>query len=284
MLRGASPRRGRLVQKVRIGASSWTSDTWWGRVYPKSLADAERLGWYARRYDTVEVDSTYYRPPPATMVSSWARRTPPGFRFSVKMFRDYLDPKKPVAPEKLGAFTHVARRLGEKLGPILLQFSPWVTPGRAEGFLRETLSALEPGLSYAVELRDAGWYRGETFERLLAQLRDRNVALAWSYLTYVDVPAEVTSNYLYVRFIGDHTTVPEERHGEVRVDRSAVLEAWAERVRSRLNTVEQAFVYFNNHFQGFAPASVNAFREWMGMSPVRYAPERLESFDRGAGG
>ncbi len=265
---------------VRIGCSSWTSEAWWGRVYPRNLPDADRLAWYARRYDTVEVDSTYYRAPPAAMVSGWARRTPPGFRFALKLTRDLLDPKKGVEPGKLRSFTDAARRLGDRLGPILLQFAPWVKPGRAEGFLFDSLAALDPGLAYAVELRDAGWYRGETFERLSRGLRDRHVALVWSYLTYVEVPAEVTSDRLYVRFIGDHTTVPEDRHGEVRVDRTAVLKEWAARLRGRLDTVEEAFVYFNNHFQGFAPASVNEFRQWMGMSPVRFAPEGLESYER----
>jgi uncharacterized protein YecE (DUF72 family) len=254
--------------ELRIGCSSWTSDAWSGRVYPKGLPAGERLSVYARLFDTVEVDSTYYRAPPEAMVVGWRRKTPPGFRFTLKFPRELLDPKTPVDAEKVAAFLAAARRLEEKLGAILLQFAPWVRPGRAQEFLENLLGTLEPGPRYAVELRDAGWFHGATRDWLLRTLADRHVALAWSYLTYVEVPPERTSDFVYLRFIGDHDTIPAATHGEVRVDRSSVTALWAARLRDLHDTAQMAFVFFNNHYAGFAPASVNEFRTEMGLPTV----------------
>ncbi len=260
--------------ELRIGCSSWTSDAWSGRVYPKGLPDGERLSVYAKLFDTVEVDATYYRSPAPGMVAAWRRKTPETFRFTLKFPRDLLDPKQPVDPEKVAAFLGAARHLEGKLGAILLQFPPWVRPGRAQTFLTQLLDTLEPGPRYSVEVRDAGWFRGEAHEWLLRELSDRHVALAWSYLTYVEVPPDRTADFVYLRFIGDHETVPAASHGEVRVDRSAVTRLWAQRLRDVHDTAQMAFVLFNNHYAGYAPASVNEFRAAMGLPTIdegRYA-------------
>jgi uncharacterized protein YecE (DUF72 family) len=262
---------------VRIGCSSWTSEAWWGTVYPPGIPDGERLRHYARRFDTVEVDSTYYRPPSPYLVRGWAAKTPPGFLFALKMTRDLLDPKTPVDPPAVRAFTDASRLLGEKLGPILLQFPPWVKPGRAERFLGELLDVLDPELRYAVELRDAGWFSGEVFASLLDELRRRRIALAWSFLTYVDVPPELTTDFVYLRFIGDHETVPAEVHGAIRIDRSAETRRWADRLKERIREVRQAFVFFNNHFAGFAPDSAELFRrELPDLAPPPAPPTGLD--------
>jgi len=261
-----------MPARLRIGCSSWTAEAWWGRIYPRELAPGERLAAYARLFDTVEVDSSYYRDPGMFLVRRWARETPEGFVFTMKFPRDLLDPKKPVDPEAVRAFEDHARGLGPKLGPLLLQFPPWVKPGRAGRFLGELLETLDPSLRYAVELRDAGWYRGETRTSLLGELRDRRIALAWSYLTYVDIPPEVTGDFVYLRFIGDHTSVPESTHGELRVDRTPETRLWAARVESVRETVSHVFAFFNNHFAGFAPASVNLFRGALGLAPVSFEP------------
>ena len=157
---------------------------------------------------------------------AWKSKTPDDFRFTLKLTREYVDPKKPIDPQKLREFTETAKLLGDKLGPILLQFSPWVKPGRATYYLTELLDALDPSLRYAVELRDAGWFEPVRLEALCSDLSRRKIALAWSYLTYVDVPPELTTDFVYLRFIGDHTrpTGRDARGGTDRpVDRDASL-------------------------------------------------------------
>ena len=269
-----------MAARWRIGCSSWTSEAWWGRVYPTGLAPGDRLAAYARAFDSVEVDASYYRDPGAFLVRRWARATPDGFAFTMKFPRDLLDPKTPVDREAIATFESHAKELGPKLGAILCQFPPWAKPARASRFLEELLPALDPGLRYAVELRDVGWYRGETREALLRRLRDGRFALAWSYLTYVEVPPELTTDFVYLRFIGDHVTVPEDHHGELRLDRSRETHLWASRARAVQDRVATVFAFFNNHFAGFAPASVNLFRSELGLAPVGY--EVATEPDRGA--
>ena len=264
-----------MTGALRIGCSSWTSEAWAGRVYPIGLPPAERLAVYARAFDTVEVDASYYRDPGPTLVRRWARVTPPGFVFALKFPRELLDPKRAVDRERTATFVENALALGPKLGPILLQFPPWVRPGRAEPFLRELLAALPAGPRYAVELRDAGWFRDGTVEALGRTLGEAGVALAWSYLTYLDVPPLRTTDYVYLRFIGDHTSVPAPTHGELRVDRAEPTRRWAARVREVRDAVTAIFAFFNNHYAGFAPESANQFRQELGLPPVRYAPGRV---------
>ena len=270
-----------MPARLWIGCSSWTSEAWWGRVYPAELAPGDRLAAYARRFDAVEVDSSYYRDPGAHLVRRWARATPEGFRFTMKFPRDLLDPKRAVDPTAIRAFEDHARELGPKLGALLLQFPPWAKPGRASRFLAELLPTLDPTLRYAVELRDAGWFQGETRSALLRDLRDRRFALAWSYLTYLDIPPELTTDFVYLRFIGDHSTVPEHTHGELRIDRGAETRLWASRIARVQDSVENVFAFFNNHFAGFAPASANLFREALGLSPV---PLQVPDADAAAAG
>lgn len=259
-----------MVAELRTGTSSWTSEAWWGRVYPEGTTPSDRLGLYARLFDCVEVDATYYTLPARRMVEAWYARTPAEFLFAMKLTRDLLDPKRPVDAEKLKGFVTTALSLHEKLGPILLQFPPWVKPGRSTHFLSELLSVLPPGPTYAVELRDAGWFGGETRERLLRDLRDRHIGLAWSSLNYVEIPPELTSDEIYLRFIGDHTTIPAESHGEIRADKTTETKRWADRLRSRSSEIRRALVFFNNHYAGFAPESVNLFRELMGLPIIEY--------------
>lgn len=198
--------------------------------------------------------------------------TPQGFTFALKFPRDLMDPRKPLDPAEVSTFTGRVDGLGVKLGPILLQFPPWFRPGpKNNAFLGDLLATLDVKQRYSVEVRHATWFSGETWNWLRKTLADRGISLTWSALNYVEIPPELTSDLLYMRFIGDHVTVPESVHGEIRVDRSKELKLWASRVREVLPRVKDAFAFFNNHFQGFAPGSANLFLKEMGMEPVEYS-------------
>ncbi len=261
---------------VRTGCSSWTSPAWNGRFYPAGLADGERLAFYARYFDCVEVDSTYYAPPNPHAVRGWARKTPEGFSFTLKLFRELLDPKQGLQPEKLRAFVATAGGLGEKLAAILLQFPPgFRAPSSGSGgnldYLTALLDLLPAGPRYAVELRDASWFSSPSAGVLRALLRAHRIPLCWSYLTYLQVPPWRTADWGYVRFIGDHTTVPAEVHGSLRIDRTRETEEWARVLGA--SELESAFAFFNNHFAGYAPESVNLFRASLGLPTLRFRTE-----------
>jgi uncharacterized protein YecE (DUF72 family) len=284
-----SPRafRAAVSGEVRVGCSSWTSEAWNGRLYPVGLPPVERLPYYARFFDCVEVDATYYAIPARSMVRGWARRTPEPFRFALKLSRELLERDHPLDESKVEAFLSAASELGPKLAGVVAQFPPSFRPprsgdGGAAAQLSDLVARLGPKLPLAVELRDAGWFAPPRREWLLGLLREHRTALAWSFLTFLDVPAVVTTDRIYLRFIGDHTTIPEDRLGETRVDRTAETRKWAGAVRERLDEVQSALVFFNNHFAGYAPDSANSFLEMLGLPRAGFPTH--PRLDAGPGG
>src|SRR5437773_12080789 len=101
---------------VRLGTSSWSADSWVGPFYPAGTQPADFLAWYAKSFNTVEIDSTFYGMPSASTVESWKNKTPEGFVFAAKAPKVITHEKRLVgADEDLNAFLKVISGLGEKL-------------------------------------------------------------------------------------------------------------------------------------------------------------------------
>src|ERR1700747_693480 len=112
-----------MAAQIRLGTSAFTAAGWSRAVYPRGLKSRDYLSFYSTRFDTVEVDSTFYRCPTIEAVSNWALKTPPGFIFSLKIPRHIAHEKVLVECDKeFEEFIGVAKVLGKKLGPIVFQF------------------------------------------------------------------------------------------------------------------------------------------------------------------
>ena len=112
-----------MTAQIRLGTSSFTADGWNGTFYPKGMKSADYLRYYSSRFDTVEVDSTFYRCPTIEAVHNWALKTPPGFIFSLKVPQTITHQKVLIACEKeFEEFVSTVQVLGEKLGPMVFQF------------------------------------------------------------------------------------------------------------------------------------------------------------------
>lgn len=112
-----------MSTQIRVGTSSFTADGWNGAFYTKGMKSADYLRYYAGRFDTVEIDSTFYRCPTIEAVRNWALKTPPGFIFSLKIPRTITHEKVLVECDKeFEEFVGVAQALGEKMGPMVFQF------------------------------------------------------------------------------------------------------------------------------------------------------------------
>jgi uncharacterized protein YecE (DUF72 family) len=238
------------VTVVRIGCSGWNYRDWRERVY--SGAPAKRwLELYAQRFDTVEVNATFYRLPTRTAVARWVEATPDGFSFAVKASR-YLTHVKRL--RELGA--GVERFLDRieplvdspKLGPLL-----WQLPAnfhRDEERLAAALDRL-PSLDHCFEFRHASWFANDVY----ALLREHRVALVIG-----DDPSRpfqqvaFTAPWTYVRF---HSG----RRGRRGNYSESELGEWAERVRDW--PVERAWLYFNNDWEGFAVRNAERLSEFL---------------------
>jgi uncharacterized protein YecE (DUF72 family) len=266
------------VGKLLHGTSSWSEKAWIGTFYPARIAPAEMLPEYARHFPTVEADVTYYRIPDARMVDNWARRTPEGFVLSAKFPRSIVHAGQGALPDRdtllqldrvwddAERFLAVMARLGARCGPLVLQFPYFnrrVFPDREEFLERldRFLERLPAGFRYGVELRNRAWID----ERLLNLLRRHGVALVLVDLSYMPHPADlarridpVTADFTYARLIGDRKAVERltSRLDHIVIDRSDRLDRWAALLRRLLPRVETAYVYANNHYAGFAPATI----------------------------
>jgi uncharacterized protein YecE (DUF72 family) len=257
--------------QLRLGTSSWSSEDWVGIFYPPGTPPASFLAEYAKHFDTVEVDSTFYRSPAPAMVRNWRERTPPGFTFAAKVPRSVTHDKVLEDCEaELKQFLKAMDLLEDKLGPLLLQF-PYFNRqafARPEDFLarlKPFLAKLPSGYSFAVELRNKTWITPP----LLDLLRQRKVALALidhPWMTPVSQLVEkldvVTADYVYLRWLGDRKGIEEKTKTWDRliVDREKEMEQWVPVVEKLLGRA-RVFGYFNNHYGGYAPGSIALFYE-----------------------
>ena len=237
---------------IAIGTSGWHYLHWRGRFYPERLPPARMLEAYRERFDTVEINNSFYRLPRADAVDCWSDSTPRSFCFAVKGSRFLTHMKKLKDPEAgLARFLPLAERLRDKLGPILFQLPPhWsADPARLEAFLR----ALPRRHRYGFELRDPSWFVPEVY----AVLARHNAALCVYHLAGFRSPVRHTADFAYVRLHG-----PGGKY-QGSYDR-AELEQWAHRLgawRRRLNAV---YVYFDNDQAGYAALNALALKELVG--------------------
>jgi uncharacterized protein YecE (DUF72 family) len=229
------------VDRIHIGTSGFVYPHWRGLFYPRELPAEQWLDWYARTFTTCELNNTFYRLPRPEAVKSWRKRTPPGFLFAVKGSR-FLTHMKRLLDRGRGIdrFFSPIHYLGPKLGPVLWQLPPQMTPdsGRLDAFLE----ALPRGVVSVFEFRNAVWYTNE-----VAAVLDRH-GTAFCEHDLVDArPPRLTGGFRYLRFHGA-TGKYRGRYGRAGLRRWALdLAGW----RKRGGT---AFVYFNNDVHGNAVA------------------------------
>ena len=280
-----------LPAKLFLGTTSWSNEDWEGLVYPQGCAAADYIEHYAKVFKGVEIDSTWYRIPTPKAVEGWLRRTPEEFRFTAKVPR-VISHEKGLTDciAEMGEFLYAMEPLGERLGPLLLQF-PYVARGQdahenehGSEFL-DRLAKFLPQLPsedfrFAVEVRNGRWLR----QALVDLLREHGVALVLNnYYTMPDLGEvrqrmdPITGDFLYLRFLGDRKRMDEhveglisrgekQRHWDKLVwDRGVETGRWAQQVREMMEPEPEREVYafFNNHYAGYAPGSLGIFaRAW----------------------
>ncbi len=258
---------------IRLGSQGWNYDAWVGPFYPSGTKPAAFLSTYARAFDTVEVDSTFYAIPPAKTVRGWADRTPPHFTFALKLPQAIThECRLRGAGDLLLEFLDVSRELGPKLGPILVQLGPDFGPAELPA-LAAFLPLLPPDLNFAVEFRQRAWIN----DGVIALLKEYRVALALSdgrwiprnvLLKLADDP---TSDFAYVRWMGPDRSIVD--YSRIQVDRSKELSHWINTLRGLAGRVKTAYGYVNNHFAGHSPATLRTLQHELGLPVVQ--PERM---------
>jgi len=273
---------------------AFSANGWPGAFYPKGMKPADYLNFYATRFDTVEVDSTFYRCPSVEAVNTWNYKTPPGFIFSLKVPRTITHEKILVdCDQEFGTFVDTVDILDDKRGPILLQF-PYFGPdvfdndvqfvARLKAFFMKLPKA--GPYRFAVEVRNKFWLK----PRLLDLLRENNVALALQAHNYMPGPEifekledPLTADFAYIRLLGDRKGIEKltTTWNKTIIDRTAELQSWVRVCEKIQKRGILQFVYANNHYAGFSPATVNLFRSLCDERGIKTPlhmrlPERIE--------
>ena len=240
------------MHNLHLGTIGWSYSFWKGSFYPSKTASKDFLAYYATQFDTVEVDSTFYRVPTQQAVTNWKNQTPQNFKFSLK-FPGVITHVKMLkdCQRETSFFLDRTKLLGEKLGPLLLQFPPNFGVEHLSdlaGFLQKL-----PKLNrYVVEVRDEAWLNTDFY----SLLRANNVALAWVDSSNMPQTSEVTSDFLYVRWEGNREKV-KGTIGKIEVDTKESLKDWADKITPFLSRRVHVFGYFSKYYSGYPPSDVN---------------------------
>jgi len=263
---------------LRLGTSAFTAAGWEGSFYPAGMKPADYLTFYASQFDTVEIDSTYYRTPAASTVLGWEAKTPPGFLFAAKVPQIITHEKVLVdCDAEFQEFVERMRLLGEKLGVLLIQFPYFNKKAFATGdaFLARLapfLKRLPDGVRFALEVRNKAWLGPKLYDLL----RAHRVSLALIDHPWMPRPSQIfsgagdaaaadpiTADFAYVRWLGDRKGIEEQTKSweKTIVDRTSELREWANVCWKISARGVPTFAYANNHYAGHAPSTVRMFLE-----------------------
>lgn len=273
---------------IYIGTSGWSypkgEGTWKGYFYPAGKIN--ELEYYSQFFDTVEINSSFYRPPNPGYVYNWARRVPQGFLFTVKLWQKFTHPKMykeatgeeaAISQADVDEFNRSLEPLAKfgKLGALLAQFPPSF---KNDDYGQQILGAVIKTFGQyrlAVELRHRSWSDDENIAKLL---RENNVA--WVQIdepkfgTSVAQEVPITADMAYFRFHGrnakDWWTGDSETRYKYLYSSGEITEL-TERVRASGEKVRVMFAFFNNHWQGYAPRNAADLKKALQL-PLREMP------------
>jgi uncharacterized protein YecE (DUF72 family) len=263
-----------------IGCSGWSYSSWQGPFYPKSIENSRWLKYYSNVFDYVEIDSSFYRIPNEYMVKNWYNRTPRNFQFTAKFPKVITHDKRLINfdEDQLESFFDSISELKEKLLALLIQLPPSMEILEGLAALRYIIPYLDKRFRYAVEVRHRSWFQDLAYNFL----SNNNMCLVWSQLADIHTPPIVTSDFVYVRLIGDRS-IQEKDFGRIQIDRLKEMKKVARNFKkdsdeSDLSGVRFSIVAANNHYAGFGPGTVNIFRQLLGLEEVKWGDE-IEMID-----
>ncbi|HEY4763570.1 MAG TPA: DUF72 domain-containing protein [Candidatus Acidoferrales bacterium] len=259
-----------MTENLYIGTSGFTAAGWSRTFFPRKLPTRDYLGYYASRFNTVELMSTLYGPPATSTVKNWYSQTPKEFVFAVKMPRKItheaalLDCSKDMAD-----FFRVMDGLKEKLGPMLFKFSSRDIKlfGSCDYFLDRLLPLLK-NLSHVYRFAlsvPEEWISPQ----FINTIRNHNVSLAFGddgwleKSTLHDRSSDlVTSDFVYIRWVGEGRKMEQRNKAwdRIIVNRREAILGWTEFISKELLPRSKVFAYATNHYEGHAPGTAESFR------------------------
>jgi uncharacterized protein YecE (DUF72 family) len=254
---------------IHVGCQGWNYDDWVTRpaggagiFYPRGTRADGMLEVYARAFSSVEVDSTFYAIPAASVFEAWAKRTPDGFTFSLKLPQEITHERalRNGSTALLEEFCERARLLGRKLGSVLIQMPPQFELSKENGrALRDFLPRLPKDIRFSLEFRSPSWIK----QSVLDFLSKQGVALALVEGQWIaqeetwNLVEQPTAEFAYIRWMGARDLV---RFDIIQRAQDENLERWKHLITRLQAQVSDIYAYFSNFYEGYAPASANKLK------------------------
>lgn len=263
--------------KLKFGCTGWSYPEWQGTFYPKTIKQKDWLRHYSSIFDTPEVNSNFYRIIPKWMAQKWNNETPDNFQFSLKFPSKITHDHKleySKVKEELSGFFSGLEPLQSKIYVLVLQLPPSLDFDQAKPRLDELSNHLPHYCRYAVEGRHESWFSDEA----ISFLSEKNFCLVWSEVPMVENPAPITTDFVYVRLIGDRD-LPEDVYDHKVRDQTKTIRKWI----ARINDIKEnkdtkiGYVLSNNHLEGFAPSSANALRAELGFEELSFQDKNQDT-------
>ena len=266
-----------------IGCSGWSYSAWQGPFYPANIESSQWLNHYAHIFDYVEIDSSFYRMPNLFTVKNWYKRTPENFRFTAKFPKIITHDKRlKDANRELERFFKSMLPLADKTIALLIQLPPSLKITEGIENLRNLVPELDDRFRYAIEVRDKSWFQDLAYNFFA----NNNICMVWSQLAELATPPITTTDFLYMRFIGDRS-ISEKDFGKIQKDKINEMKNWADKLKKVLEeerrvendkeNINLAIVSANNHYAGFGPMTANIFRKMVGLQEAQCKDDKINN-------
>jgi uncharacterized protein YecE (DUF72 family) len=257
--------------ELKIGCTGWSYQGWIGQFYPKTMVDSDYLKHYSSAFDVTEVNSTFYRIPSQLMTKKWHDDTPASFTFTAKLPKVITHDNRLKPGPYLDQFLNSLKPLGSKMKVLVIQLPPSLSFSESKPRLEKMVKHLPNNYRYALEGRHRSWFTDESYKFL----SENNLCLVWNEVEGVTNPAQLTTDFVYLRLVGDRS-IPENEFGTIRKDRTELITSWANKIKSIKNTAF-GILMVNNHFEGFAPETTNKLRLALGLDKVIWYDKQQRS-------
>ncbi|WP_201449306.1 DUF72 domain-containing protein [Nitrososphaera sp. AFS] len=261
-----------------VGCSGWSYTSWEGPFYSQNTENFRWLNYYSHVFDYVEIDSSFYKTPNKQMVMNWAKKTPNNFKFTAKFPKAITHDKRlKDVDDELERFFDAMEPLENKTLALLIQLPPYIQIHTGLERLRELVHKLDTRFRYAIEVRHPSWFQDLSY----SFFANNDICLVWSQLAELQTPPVVTTDFLYLRFIGDRS-IQEKDFGRIQIDRIVEMQKWAHNIKNvrEDGRVKQAIIAANNHYAGFGPGTANIFRNMLGLSEAKWKEVEMEQEEK----
>ena len=221
------------------------------------------LSYYSKFFKFVEVDSTFYTIPSRFVIINWKDKTPNDFKFVLKFPKIITHEKKmhkgKEMSKDLSVFFNNIEPLVDKTLFLLIQLPYYLTENKYFDSLQNMVNILDTRFKYALEVRDSSWFNDKVYN----YLKNNNITLTWSVRDELKTPPIVTSDQIYIRFIGDRS-INETEFGRIVKDRKKEMAEYADILnKTDIENYQNISIAFNNHYAGFGPESSSTFLKMM---------------------